>query len=756
MDEFLSDSLRAWRLKTQHEPNGDRYHESPAGTEVWRQREKLGGGSFGVVYKEECLLGPTQNAVRAVKHIPKWQRSFSKSSQRELEALITFSDAHVPEYEQHFVRCLGWFDDATHLYITMDFIEGGDLQKYINIQRSLPEREAASITAQTARALQYMHQRGFAHRDLKPLNILVSKPGPKWHVKVADFGLARHVDGTAPGTSAGTHGYMAPELLDSSEGYTSAIDVWALGAVVFCMRTGSSPFPNPFDVYDYKNSQTKFPARALGSSSGFCMNFVLGAMTVEPGRRFTVEQVLAHDWLTFYPDSTDDLGIIDTEATTTAPPDSTWDIQPASAWSNTYNGDSTVRRSQMQPTVIPVPAPAPGSRSQHTIRSRTQLTPANALQNFHQRLPPAPAVSQSIKAGTLEPPTVTRRPVSPYRPSPPVLSRPPPARADTASTTTSSRTETSDEPGSGYSTVTSIHSPPVSPPAPKSTTYTPQMTATAYPSQVWDRYEQHTVISPPQFKTAPRTTPANAMSNVATVQASTDADPYLTCGTCNKTFKQRPYLLSHTGAIGHEPQVDDSSQAQKDGSSDTSSNTQTAGNTRAAAEVTQASTDPYLTCGTCKEPFKARSYLMAHARLLRHLPETGHNPQAEERSSTTPAISSTTSERQASANLYLTCGTCNQTFKDRQYLMRHVNKQRHAPRVRINDPRLTCLACHKTFKRRSDLFEHITASGHARDLVTGEPEVVDPHFTCLACHKTFQRRRHLFEHLDASGHSRDL
>jgi serine/threonine protein kinase len=136
-------------------------------------------------------------------------------------------------------------------------------------------------------------------------NILVSEPGPDWHVKVADFGLARHVDGTAPGTyNTGTHGYMAPELFNSSEDYTSAIDVWALGAVSFCMRTGFPPFQTPFHVFEYQRDQTKFPVRALGASSGFCMNFVLGTMAERPERRLTVEQALAHDWLVVYTGST--------------------------------------------------------------------------------------------------------------------------------------------------------------------------------------------------------------------------------------------------------------------------------------------------------------------------------------------------------------------------------------------------------------------------------------------------------------------
>ncbi len=71
------------------------------------------------------------------------------------------------QYEKHFVRCLGWFDDADYMYIAMEYVEHGNLQKYI--RNPPPEVEAAAIVAQVARALQYMHQKGFVHRDLKPM-----------------------------------------------------------------------------------------------------------------------------------------------------------------------------------------------------------------------------------------------------------------------------------------------------------------------------------------------------------------------------------------------------------------------------------------------------------------------------------------------------------------------------------------------------------------------------------------------------------
>ncbi|KAI1293231.1 kinase-like protein [Xylaria venustula] len=276
MESLLTEILRPWRLEARKQ-DGDWYHDLSSGdTERWKSVSFLGSGTFGNVSLEQCIPGSSSpsTTVRAVKQISKRQAHLYQSSRRELEALVTFSDTSQPHFIQH-----------------------GNLQQYID-QGIFPEPEAASVTAQVAQALQYMHQKRFVHRDLKPMNILVSKPGPEWHVKVADFGISKQTDGTAAAThNIGTPGYMAPELLGSAD-YTAAVDVWALGAVAYCMRTGFPPFRSILELCNYQRDLTQFPSRELGRSSGFCMNFVLRTMEDQPERRLTIEQVLVHDWLT--------------------------------------------------------------------------------------------------------------------------------------------------------------------------------------------------------------------------------------------------------------------------------------------------------------------------------------------------------------------------------------------------------------------------------------------------------------------------
>ncbi|KAI1125457.1 kinase-like domain-containing protein [Nemania abortiva] len=783
MDTIIAELLRSWRLEARKE-DGDWYHDLGSSTECWRPVKFLGSGTFGDVSQEQCVSASSQNEVRAVKRISKRQAHFSLSSRRELEALVTFSDTRQPEYQKHSVRFLGWFEDSVDLYIAMEFIQYGNLQQYIN-QGIFPEPEATAVTAQVAQALQYMHRRHFVHRDLKPMNILVSQIGPQWAVKVADFGIAKQTDGTAAGTHGiGTPGYMAPELFGSAA-YTSAVDVWALGAVAFCMRTGFPPFATQMELHDYHRDQTKFPVRALGSSTGFCMNFVLGTMTDRPERRLTIDQVLAHDWLVIYMEATNSMGVRAGEAA--AP---TWGIEARNAWSNTYSGGSTA--AQSLPTLVPE------SSLQDMGPWRTQSMPADSLPAPQPRSLSPLVAPASRKSRTPTPELQEELPSLEQIFNIPYDSRDKIARTDTASSTRSRQTASSEstDMSTPITTSSALATPPVTNRAAKSKA--PAQKARQRTSRSIDRITdsgQPTASSEPAAQIA-------------------SSDSHLVCETCNKTFKAREHLMAHVKVRRHTPLID--------------SEPEQAAAAEPPSEVTtKAAPDPFLSCKTCREDFKDRWGLMTHIKIWRHKPQversqiqqpTSPSPSPSLSPSPSPSLSPSPSpspsppprrtRRTATPpdadEEYVRCGTCDRTFDTRKDLDRHTAIRRHRPKVKV-DPSRTCIACSRYFPNRDKLFDHLERSGHARSLATGTPEKytrpgrhrrrtrrqsdvssettedetdedetdedetdkdettdeetdeeispdVDPRLTCLKCRRTFPNRNKLFEHLRASGH----
>lgn len=113
--------------------------------------------------------------------------------------------------------------------------------------RPMPPREALEIAAQLAGALACAHELGVVHRDVKPANVLAARRGEAarvWSSKLVDFGLASirgELGLTTTGELLGTPSYMAPEQVEGHR-TTSAVDVYALGCVLFEMLTGKPPF----------------------------------------------------------------------------------------------------------------------------------------------------------------------------------------------------------------------------------------------------------------------------------------------------------------------------------------------------------------------------------------------------------------------------------------------------------------------------------------------------------------------------------
>jgi serine/threonine-protein kinase len=195
----------------------------------------LGRGGMGIVFRARHLR---LNRLVALKMLlggayagPQDLARF----QREAEAEAGLRHPHIVQ-----VHDVGEHDGRP--YFTMELVEGGSLAHKL-AGTPLPARQAAALLATLASAVQVAHEGGIVHRDLKPGNVLLAADGTP---KISDFGLARRLEGgaglTQTGITMGTPSYMAPEQARGQTTIGPAVDVYALGAILYELLTGRPPF----------------------------------------------------------------------------------------------------------------------------------------------------------------------------------------------------------------------------------------------------------------------------------------------------------------------------------------------------------------------------------------------------------------------------------------------------------------------------------------------------------------------------------
>lgn len=174
------------------------------------------------------------------------------------------------------------------LYLVMPFVSGGSLQDRLK-EAPFPVGEVATYGSQIADALEYAHQRGVVHRDVKPANMLLHADG---RLLLSDFGLAKILNTSRPATprnhpDAGTPEYMAPEQINGRSDERS--DIYALGVVLYLLLTGRLPFTGSTSAKVMERHLYRLPAepRHLNPSITPAMqSVVLHALAKHPEDRY--------------------------------------------------------------------------------------------------------------------------------------------------------------------------------------------------------------------------------------------------------------------------------------------------------------------------------------------------------------------------------------------------------------------------------------------------------------------------------------
>lgn len=192
------------------------------------------------------------------------------------------------------------FDTADRIYMVMELMRGGELFDYVVDKGTLSEEEASIIVRKITSAVQHMHRQNIIHRDLKPENLLLTTRDGQPEVKLIDFGLAKIMQETVASSFLGTKGYLAPEMLQRHS-YDKAIDMWALGVIVFVLLCGCLPFDDDSSRIASESAARKkftlrFPKWASGLSAS-AKDLLHNLLEIDPKHRFTADQAMVHPWV---------------------------------------------------------------------------------------------------------------------------------------------------------------------------------------------------------------------------------------------------------------------------------------------------------------------------------------------------------------------------------------------------------------------------------------------------------------------------
>jgi serine/threonine-protein kinase len=247
----------------------------------YRIEREIGRGAMGVVY---LGMDPAIKRPVAIKTL-NMSLLASEPGQEAFYRERLFREARLAAQLSHpnIVKLYDALEVEGLACLILEYVDGTPLDR-MAAAGPLPRRETLSILAQLASALDYAHQNGIVHRDIKPGNVLVNSQGVP---KLADFGVARIVSRktTVTANALGTPGYMAPEQILDQE-LSGRTDQFALGVVAFELITGRKPFDSDsFSALVYKILQEKTPPSGCGPA----VDHVLGrALAKEAGQRYPI------------------------------------------------------------------------------------------------------------------------------------------------------------------------------------------------------------------------------------------------------------------------------------------------------------------------------------------------------------------------------------------------------------------------------------------------------------------------------------
>ncbi|KAI1022644.1 hypothetical protein LB505_005773 [Fusarium chuoi] len=310
------------------------------GLERWELVDKMGDGAFSNVYRARDTTG--QQGEVAIKVVRKYEMNSMQGNKhlhpdfkkvpKAAERSNILKEVQIMRQLDHpnIIKLVEFAESRQYYYIILELAPGGELFHQIVRLTYFSEELSRHVIVQVAKALEYLHEeKGVVHRDIKPENILfepipmvpAKHPKPKQpgdedkvdegefipgqgaggigRIKIADFGLSKIVWDNQTMTPCGTVGYTAPEIV-KDERYSKSVDMWALGCVLYTLLCGFPPFyDESIEVLTEKvaKGQYTFLSPWWDEISKSAQDLISHLLTVDPEKRFTITEFLAHPWI---------------------------------------------------------------------------------------------------------------------------------------------------------------------------------------------------------------------------------------------------------------------------------------------------------------------------------------------------------------------------------------------------------------------------------------------------------------------------
>jgi cyclin-dependent kinase 2 len=286
--------------------------------ERYERLEKLGEGTYGIVYKAKDTLTNDIVALKKIR-LENEEEGMPSTAMREISILKELNHTNIVS-----LKDVIYVPADKRLYIIFEYVEQ-DLKKFLNQNKhNLTPIIVKRFMYQLIQGILHCHQRRIIHRDLKPQNLLVD---PKTHtIKLADFGLARafSVPIRTLTHEIETLWYRAPEVLLGQKEYALGVDMWAIGCIFsefvetkplfqgdseidqifkifqFHGTPTNQTWPGVTNLPDFKTTFPKFravsPEVQLSNFDPVALDLLLKLIAIDPARRINAKEALSHPY----------------------------------------------------------------------------------------------------------------------------------------------------------------------------------------------------------------------------------------------------------------------------------------------------------------------------------------------------------------------------------------------------------------------------------------------------------------------------